>query len=733
MLPEPTEEQLAIIQEITTCNLIVDAVAGSGKTTTILNAAKYHPDKRFLLITYNKNLKLETQDKIKKLKFTNIICTSYHGAGAMFYHGNTSTDIGLKEAINGPLKFRPNYDIIIMDEAQDMNPLLYEVSCRIYKDNANTKTLTSVFGDFNQCIFADKGADGRYIKFADELFKFNDFPWKRFTLSQSFRLTIPMAEFVNKVMLKQNRIYSRKKGNSVKYYIGDPYNADFIIRIIESYLEKGYKFDDFFILAYSAGSSSSPIINLTNRIKIIHTDWPIYVNRKEQEEPDKEEMLNKLCFTTFHSTKGLERKIVINLGIDQSYYKYYDPENKREECPNLLYVANTRATEELIIIHSHQFRYLNFIASFLIESICDFKIFTNWRIFSKKIDPPKPRQLTLTSVTNFTSHLNYDIIERACSFFSVEQTVEEHDKISIPPLIQTGPGLKENVADLTGSAIPMMYYYQLYNKISSNLKGNMNFFWSELNKEPEEKRGTKYQEYLKNCKIFEESLETWDSILTKEKYETKEFLQLANIYDAIKCKFIYRLFQITNYDWLSDEIITKCFSRLDKFFSKNLTQELPVNNDLLLGSIDYYDADNDIIWELKCTSTIKLEYFLQLAIYGYLYEQNNPKPKGGYYLLNVFTNEVYKIKFETENITQMIEYIKSAKLDHSELSNAEFINVNSAIYCKHNMDNVQTILRQDNFNFDHVIIDDDDSACISAEDEEENQPLLNTDFDSMFD
>ena len=47
-----TEEQEEIVKSVLDYNVIVNAVAGSGKTTTILFMANAYPEKEFLLITY---------------------------------------------------------------------------------------------------------------------------------------------------------------------------------------------------------------------------------------------------------------------------------------------------------------------------------------------------------------------------------------------------------------------------------------------------------------------------------------------------------------------------------------------------------------------------------------------------------------------------------------------------------------------------------------------------------
>lgn len=49
----PSNEQLQVINNVSNNNMVVDAIAGAGKTTTILHIAKTHETKKILLITYN--------------------------------------------------------------------------------------------------------------------------------------------------------------------------------------------------------------------------------------------------------------------------------------------------------------------------------------------------------------------------------------------------------------------------------------------------------------------------------------------------------------------------------------------------------------------------------------------------------------------------------------------------------------------------------------------------------
>ena len=65
ILYPPSDEQIRIINALETSNVIVDAVAGSGKTTTILHLAQTYFYESFLLLTYNNKLRLETKARVE--------------------------------------------------------------------------------------------------------------------------------------------------------------------------------------------------------------------------------------------------------------------------------------------------------------------------------------------------------------------------------------------------------------------------------------------------------------------------------------------------------------------------------------------------------------------------------------------------------------------------------------------------------------------------------------------
>lgn len=63
-------------------NAVINAVAGSGKSTTIVNALSMIPnDKKVLFLAFNVDIKKELEAKVKKLKLSNVSVSTLHSLG----------------------------------------------------------------------------------------------------------------------------------------------------------------------------------------------------------------------------------------------------------------------------------------------------------------------------------------------------------------------------------------------------------------------------------------------------------------------------------------------------------------------------------------------------------------------------------------------------------------------------------------------------------------------------
>ena len=221
---EASEEQAIIINHIKNGkNVVVDACAGSGKSTTILSCAKMMPDKRFLQITYNSMLRMEIKEKVESLGLKNIVVHTYHSLAVAKYSKNAFTDTGLRQILYQnmtPISPIKSQDVIVLDEAQDMTFLYFQFVIKYCKDMGTTFQLL-ILGDYMQGLYEFKGADIRFLTMASKIWsnfeRLNTVEFMKCTLKTSYRITRSMADFVNKVMLDENRIEACKDGRPVLY------------------------------------------------------------------------------------------------------------------------------------------------------------------------------------------------------------------------------------------------------------------------------------------------------------------------------------------------------------------------------------------------------------------------------------------------------------------------------------------------------------------------------------
>lgn len=219
-----TQEQKDIVQGLQCYqNISVLACAGSGKTTTIIQAAhEYHVNtkKKCILIAFNTMLQQEVRQRTKTLYGSNgpfSICATAHAFAHNFFRLGDGTklmdengndivckdDTILCDLLNTKcLTANPvisnSTDVIILDEAQDCNLFMIKLFTRTY----TTLTLangyppkTMLVGDPRQMIYAFRGANTKYLADPDRyIFKSiatalgQPIPkCKRFHLTRSFR------------------------------------------------------------------------------------------------------------------------------------------------------------------------------------------------------------------------------------------------------------------------------------------------------------------------------------------------------------------------------------------------------------------------------------------------------------------------------------------------------------------------------------------------------------------
>jgi DNA polymerase III epsilon subunit-like protein len=677
-LPNASKEQIEVVDLITQCNLVVDSVAGSGKTTCNLHIAKRYPHLNILLLTYNSKLKMETRQKIRDLELSNIEAHSYHSFCVKYYNRICYNDTVIQLIIDEksePIK-EFGYDIIIVDETQDMTILYFELFCKLYRDNTTPDAKICILGDQKQSIFGFKGADERFITFADHIFLVNNFMWKRCTLSQSFRITMNMAHFINKCMLGYDRMRSAKNPGELNttYLICRSFGFE-PFKYIQMYLNMGYEPDDIFVLAPSLRNSSSPARVLENNIKNRLPGVSVFVPVSDDEKLDPDVLANKIVFSTFHQVKGLERKVVIVYSFDDSYFKFYKKDISTEVCPNELYVACTRASERMLLIHDCNSDYLPFIDQDKISRYSDFQVAQQIAVTIKKDKCFK------VSVTNVIRHIRSDVIDLCYSFLSIDH-IRTGNAISISSKTAQGGGF-ENVSEITGTAVPSYFEYLI--------KGQMTIF-EILQKDCRDKKYHQPElDHVDTSQMDmffgppppdtdssdEDATKAYDILTINMATATPDqILFIANSWLAYKGGWLFKIKQITEYDWLTVNHMKSLIPRFNKLkITKRAIFEEHVKargspellNRELSGYIDCTNGND--VYEFKCTNKVEKEHFLQLALYMYL---KNDDTKN-YYMHNIINDGLYKVSCSQVDLVRIVELIFRDKyLTKTTLSDAQF-------------------------------------------------------------
>ncbi len=668
-LPKPSDEQLNIITKLEKYNIIVDSVAGSGKTTTNLHIANKYKDLNILLLTYNAKLRIETKTKCAKYKLNNIEVHTYHSFGKKYYNDKCHIDSVLDLIVNEDTDINTNiqYDIIILDEAQDINLLYYKFIRKIYRDNAK-KAKLCLLGDKFQSIFIYNGSDNRYMIHGNKVFDLNDYEWLECKLSQSFRITNEMSEFINNCMLSKERIYSSKYSYIKPQYIIANIFGKKPYEVLVSYFEKGYKPEDIFILAPSVKTApNTPIRKLENKVKQNYPNINIYIPISDEEKLDAELLQNKLVISTFHQVKGLERKVVLVFNFDESYFNYYAKNENRYTCPNILYVATTRASEELVLFHDVKNNFLPFLDNHLLK---DYTQFSKSRTY--KIKSAIQRKTKNYSVTNLIKHLPYNVLKNCKKYFEYQNYNLKSTNIILESKVYNKvQNTYESVGELNGLIIPMLYEYfttkklQLYDKIL-DLKINTSFGKNKILLDF-------YDDLLNDC----------NNELLKDKLSIKTLLKLCNLWNAYSTEYLFKLCQINDYNWLTQNNIKECLKNFKKLnLSNDLHYEVKYEDDIILengekynisGYADCIDKHNNILYEFKCISELKDEHFIQLAIYMYLDLAKGIKNRK-YILYNILTNEYIELISNYSKLLEMIKYIITSKTSSYKIDDITFFN-----------------------------------------------------------
>ena len=689
---QPSEEQQIIINLIIEGqNVIVDACAGSGKSTTILSAAIQIPDKRFLQITYNASLRKEVKEKVREHCIKNLTVHTYHSLAVAKYTQLAHTDTGIRHLLHEnlspstPIKCQ---QIIVLDETQDMTLLYFKFIVKFMRD-MGTPFQLMILGDYMQGLYEFKGADIRFLTHADQIWQ--NMPqlltphFAKCTLKMSYRITQPMADFVNEAMLGEHRLLACKEGEPVIYIRDSMYRLqNSVVFYIRALIAKGVNPSQIFVLGASVKGPNSQIRKIENALS--EAGIPCHVPMFENDKIDEKVMEGKVVFSTFHCVKGRQREYVFVVGFDQSYFSFFAQTLDQQICPNTLYVACTRATKQLFLLesgdnaHDMPLTFLKFTHHEMKQKpYITFKGQPRTIFYEKEenllANKVKIHQTTPTDLIKFIPEPVLEEISPLLSSLFVKES-EETPELNIPTIVKTKEGYYEDVGDLNGIAIPAMYYDYIRNKWSRDGVDTC-LLYELIDDAVENLRGGSHY-FLRNIvDELEQDCETME-----------DYLYMANVYVAIQEKLYFKLKQIgrDEYGWLTADVLAKCKRRLLDVLEEECNASRPEIERTIIHKLDldahapideclreYFSGDlfrftaridlmtQNTMWEIKCTSIISQDHMLQVIIYAWIMRTLDTRFSKSVKIFNIKTGEILRLDADKAMLDKIMVLLLKGK------------------------------------------------------------------------
>ena len=343
----------------------VRAVAGAGKTSTLLEAAtralEADQTRRFLVLTYNRRLCSATAARLGG-RSACVCAMTYHSAAARLFDvpvNGGSYDACIDLACKCPAlapRITP-FDTLFVDEAQDLNPLFLRFVLHLIQVSKVRAVVLA--GDERQTLYGYKDGDAKST--AEILLdpaRFFPAQVGRFAslcLSVSFRVPPRIADFVNAELWQAGaqRIDSLdprgERPGSVRLLECTPSlfaAAEAIAKHIAQTASGSTA-----VLGHS-DNAKTPLREIGNRLRALGV--VVAAPDQDQDQEGQEAARDGACrpvtvtVGTFHSTKGLEWDTVYVVGFDCYYHratKAFEP-----HAMDPLYVACTRARDKLILV-----------------------------------------------------------------------------------------------------------------------------------------------------------------------------------------------------------------------------------------------------------------------------------------------------------------------------------------------------------------------------------------------
>lgn len=329
------EQQTFIDTALAGKNILVDACIGSGKTTAIQHLCAALPQrKNILYLTYNKLLKLDARAKIHS---RNTTVNNYHGFAYMVLK-NCGISAGVPDLIQKFNEVKPpvrRYDVLVIDEYQDIEQEFAEMLEIIRA--ANPRMQIVAVGDMEQKIYDRTTLDVR--TFIDSFLGDHE----RLTFTNCYRL--PMA---HAAML--GRVWNKHIVGVNEHCIVQRMNLEEVERLLAQESP-----GDILCLGARTGDMTGLLNELEEQYPDKFNKRTVYASISD-DDGNRAVVPDNRCaiFTTYDSSKGMERKVCVVFDFTESYWRVRidKPQQSYEILRNIFCVAASRGKERIIFVDS---------------------------------------------------------------------------------------------------------------------------------------------------------------------------------------------------------------------------------------------------------------------------------------------------------------------------------------------------------------------------------------------
>ncbi|CAG9951516.1 unnamed protein product [Clonostachys rosea f. rosea IK726] len=623
----PSGEQQAIAELCSRRNVLVSARPGSGKTATAEAIVAAYPNKRVAVLTYSKRLQLETYRRLRT--YSNCEVFTFHSMAGLLFGTLVRDDTILaeqrKEVLdrNKSPQWGPEpFDIIVLDEFQDCTGLLFWLTnCFILANDQKMGGQSArlvVLGDERQSIYGFRGADDRYLTSAPELLgPLNPYPFVRAQLSQSFRLSTQSVRFINNTFLSgESYITSSKPGPKPIVIRCHRWDSDALAEQLWT-LIKRYGAKNTAVIA-PAVRSHGPLQEVVNILSEQYS-VPIAVSLEDEVPLDDRVIEGKMCVSTIHQFKGSERDLVILFGLDSSFFKYFGRNLPDDRCPNVVFVALTRAVEQLVLVHYEEEKFMPFTS---VEALHETAKVIDITKNGDRIKPPDapgrplergltlPRSIVVRDIARHIKDEDLDAIVNSHLCIRALSPLPKNEHIELLDIVVSDRGKRfhEAVSDLNGLVVVAAFEYDI--------------------------AGT-----LNTLGLIQSDTDTIPAVCSHQ--GVSWLCRKACDYEAGFSGYLPRSIQMKNhaFDWIEPEDLALARSRLRGELSglaSNLRFEVEAEGGFsiddqkcrLVGRADIVatlsnsDRNNvggiESLWEIKFVSQLSYQHAIQASAYAYL-------------------------------------------------------------------------------------------------------------------